>query len=61
MRLGQRRYINQMSRLGIIKEVFEFFIIRRKFYMFPIFILLIAMIVVTVLAETGLVTLIYPI
>jgi len=50
-----------MSKLGVIKEVFEFFVLRRKFYMFPIFILLIVMIGVTALAQSGLVAFIYPI
>jgi len=50
-----------MSKIGTLKEVFEFFLIKRKFHMFPIVILLIAMIGLTVLSQTGLVTLIYPI
>lgn len=50
-----------MSKLGTIKEMFEFFALKRKFHMFPIIILLIAMIGITVLAQSGLVTLIYPI
>jgi len=50
-----------MSKLGTLAELFTFLIIRRKFYMFPIIILLIAMIGLTVLAQTGLVALIYPI
>jgi len=50
-----------MSKLGILKEVFEFFIIKRKFYMFPIVILLIAMIGLTALAQSGLIAFIYPI
>jgi len=50
-----------MSKLGIIKEVFELLVNRRKFHMFPIIILLLAMIGVTVLAQSGVVTLIYPI
>jgi len=50
-----------MSKLGIIKEVFELVVYRRKFHMFPIIILLLAMIGVTVLAQSGVVTLIYPI
>ena len=50
-----------MGKLGTIKEVFELFKIRRKFYMFPIIILLIAMIGVTALAQSGLVAFIYPI
>jgi len=50
-----------MGKLGILKEVFEFFIIKRKFYMFPITVLLIAMIGVTALAQSGLIAFIYPI
>ena len=50
-----------LSRWSTIKEVFEFLIHKRKFYMFPVIILLIAMIGVTVLAQTGLISLIYPI
>ena len=50
-----------MGKLGILGELFSFLVIRRKFYMFPIIILLIAMIGLTVLAQTGLVALIYPI
>ena len=51
----------KMSKLGIIKEVFELFKIRKKFYMFPILLLLIAMIGITALAQTGLIAFIYPI
>ncbi len=50
-----------MGKLGTLKEVFELFIIRRKFYMFPIVVLLIAMIGLTSLAQTGLIAFIYPI
>ena len=50
-----------MNKLSTIKEIFELFIYKRKFYMFPIIVLLIAMIGVTALAQSGLVTLIYPI
>jgi len=50
-----------MLRLGVIKEIFEMFVFRKKFHMFPIVILLIAMIGLTALAQSGLVTLIYPI
>ncbi len=50
-----------MGRFGTLKEIFELFIHKRKFHMFPIVILLIALIGVTALAQTGLVTLIYPI
>ena len=50
-----------MSKLGTIKEIFELLVNRRKFYMFPIIFLLIAMIGITALSQSGLVTLIYPI
>jgi len=50
-----------MSKFGVIKEVFEFLVLRRKFHMFPIIILLIALIGVTALAQSGLVAFIYPI
>ena len=50
-----------MSKLGTIKEIFEFFVLKRKFYMFPIIILLIAMIGLTALSQTGLIAFIYPI
>jgi hypothetical protein len=47
--------------LGILKEIFELYVKRRKFYMFPVLILLIALIGVTSLAQSGLVAFIYPI
>ena len=50
-----------MGRFGVLKEVFELFILRRKFYMFPIVVLLIAMIGLTALAQSGLIAFIYPI
>jgi len=50
-----------MGKFGTIKEIFELFILKRKFYMFPILILLIAMMGLTALAQSGLVAFIYPI
>ena len=50
-----------MSELGTLKEIFELFIHKRKFHMFPIILLLLSMIGVTALAQSGLVTFIYPI
>jgi len=50
-----------MSKLGILKEIFELFVHKRKFHMFPIIILLIALIGVTALTQSGLVAFIYPI
>jgi len=53
--------LNFMSKLGGLKEIFELFVIKRKFHMFPIIILLIAMIGLTALSQTGLIAFIYPI
>ncbi len=50
-----------MGKLGTLKEIFELFVHKRKFHMFPIIILLIALIGVTALAQSGLVAFIYPI
>ncbi len=50
-----------MSRFGTLKEIFELFISKRKFHMFPIIILLIVLMGVTALAQSGLVAFIYPI
>lgn len=50
-----------MSKIDIIREIFSHFRIERKFYMFPIIVLLLAMIGVTALSQTGIITLIYPI
>ncbi|WP_420887996.1 DUF5989 family protein [Candidatus Nitrosotenuis cloacae] len=50
-----------MSRLETIKELFQLYIHKRKFYMFPIIIFLLALIGVTALAQSGLVAFIYPI
>ena len=50
-----------MTRFGTIRELFELYVKRRKFHMFPIIILLIALIGVTALAQSGLVAFIYPI
>ena len=47
-------------RLGTVKEIFELFVNRRKFYMFPILILLLALIGVTTLSQSGLIAFIYP-
>ena len=53
--------IFNMSKFGIIKETFQIYLYKRKFHMFPIIILLIALIGVTALAQSGLVAFIYPI
>jgi hypothetical protein len=50
-----------LDRLSTIKEICSFFIIKRKLYMFPIIVILIALIGVTSLAQSGLIALIYPI
>ena len=50
-----------MSRFKTITEIFEILVHRRKFYMFPIIILLIAMIGLTALSQSGLIAFIYPI
>ena len=52
---------SNMGRLSTIKEIFELYVNRRKFHMFPIIIVLIVLIGVTALAQTGLVAFIYPI
>ncbi len=48
-------------KLSTIKEIFELYIHRRKFFMFPVVVFLIALIGVTTLAQSGLVAFIYPI
>ena len=50
-----------MSKLTVIKEIFQLYIKKRKFFMFPIIVLLIALMGVTALAQSGLVAFIYPI
>lgn len=50
-----------MSKINTIKEIFQLYIRKRKFYMFPIIILLIALMGITALAQSGLVAFIYPI
>jgi len=50
-----------MNKFSTIKEIFALFTYKRKFYMFPIIILLIALIGVTALSQSGLVAFIYPI
>ena len=51
----------EVSRLSTIKEIFELFVHRRRFYMFPVIILLIALIGITALSQSGLIAFIYPI
>ena len=50
-----------MYRLGTVMEVFALFAHHRKFYMFPIIILLIIMIGLTALTQSGLAAFVYPI
>ena len=50
-----------MSRVNTIKEIYEILIHRRKFHMFPIILVLIALIGVTALSQSGLIAFIYPI
>ena len=50
-----------MYRLGTVREIFALFVRHRKFYMFPIIILLIIMIGLTALTQTGLAAFVYPI
>ena len=50
-----------MYDFGTIKEIFQLYIHKKKFHMFPIIILLIALIGVTALTQSGLVAFIYPI
>ena len=53
--------IRLMHRLGTIREVFALFVHHRKFYMFPIIILLVIMIGLTTLTQSGLAAFVYPI
>jgi len=48
-------------KLSILKEIFELYVKKRKFHMFPVLVLLIALIGVTALAQSGLVAFVYPI
>jgi hypothetical protein len=49
------------EKFSTLKEIFEFMRIKKKFYMLPIIILLIALIGVTALTQSGLAAFIYPI
>lgn len=49
------------SRFGTVKEIFELLVLKRKFHMFPIIIILIVMIGFTALAQSGAIAFIYPI
>ena len=51
----------KMGKFGILKEIFELLVHKRKFHIFQIIILLIALIGVTALAQSGLAAFIYPI
>jgi len=54
-------FMTVMNKFSTIKEIFELFTYKRKFHMFPIIIILLALIGVTALAQSGLVAFIYPI
>lgn len=49
-----------MDRLGTAGEVFRLLVLRRKFYMFPIVAVLIALAALGASVQTGVVALIYP-
>ena len=53
--------IGSMYRLGTVREIFALFVRHRKFYMFPIITLLIIMIGLTALTQSGLAAFVYPI
>jgi len=50
-----------MPKLSTIRELFAFLVHKRKWHMFPVIIILIALIGVTALTQSGLVAFIYPI
>jgi hypothetical protein len=50
-----------MGKLSTVVEIFELLVYKRKFYMFPILILLVIMVGFTALTQSGLVAFIYPI
>lgn len=50
-----------MSKISVVKEIFQLYFKKRKLYMFPVIILLIALMGVTALSQSGLVAFIYPI
>ena len=50
-----------MFKMNTLNAIFELYYSKRKFHMFPILFLLIVLIGVTALAQSGLVAFIYPI
>jgi hypothetical protein len=50
-----------MGKFSTLKEIFGLLVHKKKFHMFPIIILLIALIGITALTQSGLVAFIYPI
>jgi len=50
-----------MNKISTIKDVFALFVHKRKFHMFPIIILLIALMGITALSQSGLIAFVYPI
>ena len=50
-----------MSKFTIVRELFEMYRVKRKFHMIPLIAILLALIGVTVLSQTGLIAFIYPI
>lgn len=50
-----------MHRLSTVREVFAHFRMRKKLYMAPVLLLLIALMGLTVMAQSGLAAFVYPI
>lgn len=50
-----------MHRLSTVREVFAHFRMRKKLYMLPVLMLLIALMGLTVMAQSGLAAFVYPI
>lgn len=51
----------RMHRLSTVREVFAHFRMRKKLYMAPVLLLLIALMGLTVMAQSGLAAFVYPI
>lgn len=50
-----------MHRLSTLREVFAHFRMRKKIYMLPVLLLLVALMGLTVMAQSGLAAFVYPI
>ena len=50
-----------MHRLSTLREVFAHFRMRKKLYMLPVLLLLVALMGLTVMAQSGLAAFVYPI